>query len=58
MRVREGRGKFSGLAKFDPRLHHPDLVRRMVRNYVRLLEAVVKNPTARLCEVEEELGTC
>ncbi len=57
MRVREGKGKFSGLARFDARLHHPDRVRRMMRNYVRLLEAVVTKPAARLCEVEEELGS-
>ena len=57
MRVREGRGKFSGLARFDPRLHHPHLVRIMMRNYVRLLQAVVAKPAARLCDLEEELGS-
>jgi Condensation domain len=56
MRVREGRGKFSGLARFDTRLHYPHLVRIMMRNYVRLLNAVVANPATRLCDVEDELG--
>jgi amino acid adenylation domain-containing protein len=55
MRVREGKGKFSGLAKFDVRLHHPHLVRIMMWNYVRLLERVVRTPAAPLCEVEEAL---
>ena len=57
MRVRDGGGAFSGRAKFDARLHDPPLVRRMMRNYVRLLEAVVARPTTPLCEVEEELGS-
>jgi len=56
MRVRDEGGAFSGLARFDARLHDPYLVRRMMRNYVRLLEAVVRKPAARLCDVEEELG--
>ena len=53
MRVREGKGKFSGLARFDARLHHPHRVRIMMRNYVRLLERVVRTPAVPLCEVEE-----
>ena len=57
MRVRDEGGAFSGRAKFDARLHDPPLVRRMMRNYVRLLEAVVARPAMRLCEVEEELGS-
>jgi non-ribosomal peptide synthetase component F len=56
MRVRDSRGRFSGLAKFDARLHDPHLVRRMMRAYVRLLEAVVRRPEGRLCDLEEELG--
>jgi hypothetical protein len=57
MRVRDGGGRFAGRAKFDARLHDPSLVRRMMRNYVRLLEAVVARPETRLCQVEEELGS-
>jgi Condensation domain len=57
MRVRDGGAAFSGRAKFDACLHDPPLVRRMMRNYVRLLEAVVARPAMRLCEVEEELGS-
>ena len=56
MRVRDSRGKLSGLARFDARLHDPYLVRRMMRNYVRLLEGVVRTPAARLCEIEEALS--
>jgi non-ribosomal peptide synthetase component F len=56
MRVRDGGAAFSGRAKFDARLHDPQLVRRMVRNYVRLLNAVVAKPALRLCDVEDELG--
>jgi hypothetical protein len=56
MRVRDGGRAFYGRAKFDARLHDPQLVRRMVRNYVRLLTAVVAKPAMRLCDVEEELG--
>jgi non-ribosomal peptide synthetase component F len=56
MRVRESRGKFSGLARFDARLHHPHLVRIMMRNFVRLLSAVVAKPALRLCDVEDQLG--
>jgi hypothetical protein len=46
-----------GRAKFDARQHDPNLVRRMVRNYVKLLEAVIRDPAARLSEVEEQLGS-
>ena len=42
MQVRDAGRVFCGWAKFDARLHDPQLVRRMVRNYVRLLEAVVR----------------
>ena len=48
MQVRDAGRVFCGWAKFDARLHDPQLVRRMVRNYVRLLEAVVKEPGSRL----------
>ena len=57
MRVRDQGEVFSGLVMFDARLHDPYLVRRMVRNYVRLLEAVVRKPGVRLCVIEEELGS-
>jgi non-ribosomal peptide synthetase component F len=57
MRVRDGGGAFSGRAKFDACLHDPLRVRKMMRNYVRLLEAVVARPATRLCEVEEGLGS-
>jgi amino acid adenylation domain-containing protein len=57
MRVRDEGRAFSGRAKFNACLHDPHLVRRMMRNYVRLLEAVAKNPTARLSDVEGELGS-
>jgi hypothetical protein len=53
--VHDGGRIFSGRAKFDACQHDPHLVRRMVRNYVRLLEAVVKNPTLRLSTLEEQL---
>jgi non-ribosomal peptide synthetase component F len=56
MRVRDGGRAFYGRAKFDARLHDPQLVRRMVRNYMRLLNAVVAKPAMRLCDVEDELG--
>ncbi|HEY5812769.1 MAG TPA: condensation domain-containing protein, partial [Terrimicrobiaceae bacterium] len=56
LRVRDEGGVFSGLAKFDARLHDPHLVRKMMRRYVRLLEAVVEQPAARLCDIEEKLG--
>jgi Condensation domain/TubC N-terminal docking domain len=56
MRVRDEGKAFSGLARFDARLHDPHLVRRMMRDYVRLLAAVVRRPEARLCDLEEELG--
>jgi len=55
MRVRDGGGAFSGRAKFDACLHDPLRVRKMMRNYVRLLEAVVARPATRLCEAEEGL---
>jgi hypothetical protein len=57
IRVRDTKGKLSGLANFDARMHDPHLVRRMMRNYVRLLQAVVAKPAARLCDLEEELGS-
>ena len=44
MGVHDGGCAFSGRAKFDARLHDPALVRRMVRNYVRLLEGVISEP--------------
>ncbi len=53
MGVHDGGCAFSGRAKFDACQHDPHLVRRMVRNYVRLLEAVVKNPSRRLSSLEE-----
>ncbi|HEY5954559.1 MAG TPA: amino acid adenylation domain-containing protein, partial [Terrimicrobiaceae bacterium] len=53
--VHDGGRSFSGRAKFDACQHDPHLVRRMVRNYVRFLEAVVKNPTLRLSTLEEQL---
>jgi non-ribosomal peptide synthetase component F len=58
MRVRDGGRAFHGRAKFDARLHDPQGVRMMMRNYVRLLDAVVAKPTMRLCDVEDELGGC
>ena len=57
MRVHDGGGAFSGRAKFDARLHDPSLVRRMMHNYVRLLEAIAAKPSTRLCDIEEELGS-
>jgi hypothetical protein len=57
MGVRDARGKLSGFANFDTRLHDPLLVRRMMRNYLRLLEAVVASPKSRLYEVEEKVGS-
>jgi non-ribosomal peptide synthetase component F len=56
MRVRDCRRYFTGLARFDARLHHPHLVRAMMRNYVRLLEGVARTPAVPLCEIEEALG--
>jgi amino acid adenylation domain-containing protein len=46
---------FDGRAKFDACQHDPNLVRKMVRSYVRLLEAVAKDPAARLSDLEEAL---
>ena len=57
MRVRDEGKAFSVLAKFDARLHDPSLVRRMMHNYVRLLEAIAAKPSTRLCDIEEELGS-
>jgi hypothetical protein len=56
MRVRDEGRAFSGRAKFNACLHDPPLVRRMMRNYVRLLEAIVAKPAAPLCDLEGELG--
>ena len=50
MHVRDQGGAFHGLATFDARVYDPELVRRMVGNYVRLLEVVVRKPSARLCD--------
>jgi non-ribosomal peptide synthetase component F len=55
MRVRDRGGAFSGRAKFDGRLHDPQSVRIMMRNYVKLLEEAVKRPASPLCEIEEAL---
>lgn len=46
--VRDEGGAFSGWTTFDARIHDPTLVRTMMRNYVKLLEAVVRKPEARL----------
>ena len=54
MHVRDEGATFSGLATFDARLHDPELVRRMVLNYVKLLEVVVRNPSTRLCDAALE----
>lgn len=56
MRVRDGGRAFYGRAKFDARIHDPQGVRIMMRNYVRLLEEAVKRPAAPLCEIEEALN--
>jgi hypothetical protein len=55
MRVRDGGQAFYGRAKFDGRLHDPQSVRIMMRNYVKLLEEAVKRPASPLCEIEEAL---
>jgi hypothetical protein len=52
MRVRREGNAFCGRAKFDARLHDPDRVRIMMRNYVKFLESVVTAPSKPLCEIE------
>ena len=52
MRVRDEGSAFSLRAKFDARLHDPSLVRRMLRNYLKLLEGIARAPSERLCEIE------
>ncbi len=55
MRVRDEKKAFSVRAKFDARLHDPRRVRRMISRYVKLLHAIARSPTARLCDLEEAL---
>jgi hypothetical protein len=50
MLIRDDATAFSGWLKFDARRYDPRLVRRMLRNYIKLLHAVVKEPKARLSE--------
>ena len=48
--VRDEGEAFCGWTTFDARLHDPQLVRRMMRDYVRLLEALIREPSTRLCD--------